>query len=218
MDIARFTELYLLYTVLPFWLAVGAADWLCHRAAGIERTSGPVESLIHLLMLAQIGAPLLLALFFEVNALLICVFVACWLAHELTSHWDLTFALRRRHVSAVEQHVHNYLGALPFMAFSLLLVLHWPQLLALVGVGPQEPDFALRLKHRPLPVAYVIALLGAILLLEVLPYIEELWRGLRHSRMKQAALRTAMGGEAIQAPMANVDTLLHVQRPHAADS
>jgi hypothetical protein len=186
MDTARFTELYLLYAVLPLWLVVGTADWLCHRAAAIERTSGPVESLIHLLMLAEIGAPILLALFFEVNALLIVVFAACWVAHELTSHWDLAYALPRRHVSAIEQHVHNYLSALPFMAFSLLLVLHWPQLFALVGAGPEIAEFALRPKQRPLPLAYMITLLTAVALLEVLPYLEELWRGLRPGRRATA--------------------------------
>jgi hypothetical protein len=186
VDTARFTELYLLYAVLPLWLIIGTADWLCHRAAHIERTSGPIESLIHLLMLAEIGVPILLALFFEVNALLIALFALCWLAHELTSHWDLAFALPRRHVSAMEQHVHNYLGALPFTAFSLLLVLHWPQLFALFGAGQESVDLALRPKHRPLPLAYIACLLSGAVLLELLPYLEELWRTLRARQSDRA--------------------------------
>jgi hypothetical protein len=44
-----------MYFVLPVWLAAGFADYLCHRAASIETTSGPKESLLHLLQLAEMG-------------------------------------------------------------------------------------------------------------------------------------------------------------------
>jgi hypothetical protein len=46
----------LMYFVLPLWLAAGFADWLCHRASHSE-TTGAKESLIHLLMFAEMGAP-----------------------------------------------------------------------------------------------------------------------------------------------------------------
>ena len=45
--------LILLYFILPVWLAAGFADWLCHRAAHIETTSGAKESMLHLLMFAE---------------------------------------------------------------------------------------------------------------------------------------------------------------------
>lgn len=41
------------------WLVAGFADWLCHRASHIESTTGAKESLIHLLMFAEVGVPLL---------------------------------------------------------------------------------------------------------------------------------------------------------------
>ena len=34
----------LMYFVLPLWLIAGFADYLCHRAAQIEKTSGADRS------------------------------------------------------------------------------------------------------------------------------------------------------------------------------
>jgi hypothetical protein len=181
MDVAAVTTNYLLYVVLPLWLVVGMADWLCHRAAHIETTSGVKESLIHLLMLGEVGIGVLLGLFFEINALVIAVMLLCFIAHEITAHWDLRYAAARRTITAIEQHVHNYLGALPFMGLSFIIVLHWPQALALLGLGPQLADFSVRMKSA-LPMAYVVTLIVLIALLEVLPYLEEVWRGVAAKR------------------------------------
>lgn len=189
MDTAAVTTSYLLYVVLPLWLAVGVADWLCHRVTRIETTSGAKESLIHLLMLAEVGIGVLLGLFLEINALVIAVMAACFVAHEVTAHWDLRYAAGRREITPVEQHVHNYLGALPFMALSFVVVLHWPQALALLGFGPEPADFSLRPKAEPLPLAYVATLIALIALFEVLPYLEELWRGLAAARRRPAPKR-----------------------------
>jgi hypothetical protein len=185
MDTTAVTVDYLLYVVMPLWLAAGVADWFCHRASRIAATSGAKESLIHLLMLAEAGIAVLFGLFLEINALVIATMMVCFLAHEVTAHWDLRYALGRRNVTPTEQHVHNYLGAIPFMALSFVIVLHWPQGLALFGAGPEPADFSMARKQTPLPIAYVVALLGAIALLDVLPYLEEFWRGLQanHGRL-----------------------------------
>lgn len=182
MDVAAVTVTYLLYVVLPLWLVVGIADWLCHRATHIETTGGAKESLIHLLMLAEVGVGVLLGLFLEINALVIAVMVICFVAHEFTAHWDLRYAAPRRRITPIEQHVHNYLGALPFMSLSFIMVLHWPQALSLLGLGPEPADLSVRLKSAPLPVAYIVTLIGIIALFEVLPYLEEVWRGLTANR------------------------------------
>ncbi|MGZ3585148.1 MAG: hypothetical protein ACXVCT_20590 [Ktedonobacterales bacterium] len=58
------THRYLLYVVLPTWLAAGFADYLFHRRTKIEQTSGPRESLIHWLMMTETGIPVLMGLFF----------------------------------------------------------------------------------------------------------------------------------------------------------
>jgi hypothetical protein len=175
MDVAAVTVNYLLYVVLPLWLLVGIADWLCHRATHIETTSGATESLIHLLMLVEVGM------------------VVCFVAHEITAHWDLRYAAPRRRITPIEQHVHNYLGALPFMSLSFIIVLHWPQGLALLGLGPESADVSVRLKSAPLPVAYIVTLIGLIVLFGVLPYLEEFWRGLTANRGRLAPEKPRTG-------------------------
>ena len=52
------TLLLLMYFVVPVWLMAGFADWLCHRATNIEITSGAKESVIHLLLFAEVRGPL----------------------------------------------------------------------------------------------------------------------------------------------------------------
>ncbi|MFA6207224.1 MAG: diguanylate cyclase, partial [Methylocystis sp.] len=49
----------------------------------------------------------------------------------------------------------------------------------LFGFGDEAPRFDIALKAPPLPLAYIISALVAALLFAVLPYTEELWRGLR---------------------------------------
>lgn len=58
------TRAMLMYFVLPLWLVAGFADWLCHRATNIATTSGPKESVIHLLLFVEMAVPVLAALFF----------------------------------------------------------------------------------------------------------------------------------------------------------
>jgi hypothetical protein len=175
----------LMYFVLPLWLIAGFADYLCHRAAQIERTSGAKESLTHLLLFAEMGVPTLAALFLEINALVIAVMIVAFLLHEATSLWDLSYATKTRGVGPFEQHVHSFLEMLPLMGLTMIAVLNWPQFLALFGLGEEPARFDIALKPDPLPWPYVTAVLGAVLLFEVLPYLEELVRGLRanHGRL-----------------------------------
>jgi hypothetical protein len=171
--------LILLYFILPLWFAAGFADWLCHRAARIESTAGAKESLIHLLMFGEMAVPLLAALFLEINALIIVLMIIAFVAHEATALWDVSYAVTRRAVSPFEQHVHSFLEMLPLMAAAFVTVLHWPQFLAIFGLGPEPARFDLTWKPAPLPIAYIATVLAAALLLEALPYLEELRRGLR---------------------------------------
>src|SRR4051812_42255753 len=183
------TQALLLYFVMPVWFLAGLADYLCHRATDIEHNAGPKESLIHLLMFSEFAVPILMCLFFEINALIFAVMIAAFIAHEATALWDVSYAIERRYVSPFEQHVHSFLEMIPLMAGSFIAVLHWPQFIALFGFGSEAPRFAIEWKSEPLPVVYIFAVLGAALLLELLPYLEEFWRGLR--AMKAAPRRTA---------------------------
>jgi hypothetical protein len=123
----------LMYFIVPVWFIAGIADWLCHRASDMEHTTGAKESLIYLLMFVEVGIPLMAALFLQINALAIVVMIAMFLLHEATALWDVSYAVARRNVTPVEQHVHSFLEMLPLMALAFVSVLHWPQFPALFG-------------------------------------------------------------------------------------
>jgi hypothetical protein len=87
--------------------------------------------------------------------------------------------LNKREVTPIEQSVHSYLGVLPLLSLVLVAVLHWTQLLALFGLGSEAPRFEIVWKEPPLPWSYVLPVIAATILFEVLPYFEELIRELR---------------------------------------
>lgn len=182
----------LMYFVMPLWMLAGVADYLCHRRTDIARTAGPKESVLHLLMFAEIGVPLLACLFLEINALIFLVMIVAFFAHEATALWDVSYATRRRDVRPFEQHVHSFLELLPLMAGVLLATLHWPQFLALFGLGDEPAQWTLRLKEAPLPTGYIVFVLGASVLLEILPFAEELLRGLKARGQDRKARRSPM--------------------------
>ncbi|MER9405276.1 diguanylate cyclase [Mesorhizobium caraganae] len=173
------TVLILMYFVLPLWLVAGFADWLCHRASHIETTTGAKESLIHLLMFIEVGIPLLAAMFFDINALIIAGMLVAFVVHEATAMWDVSYATTARTVTPFEQHVHSFLEMIPLMGIIIVASLHWGQFLALFGLGTEPARFNLVWKSEPLPVFYIVTTLVIVLLFEVLPYIEEFIRGLR---------------------------------------
>ena len=173
------TLLVLMYFVVPVWLMAGFADWLCHRATNIAITSGAKESVLHLLLFAEVAGPFLAALLLDINALVLAFMIVMFFVHEATTLWDLSYAVNLREITPIEQHVHSYLEMMPLMGVLLVSARHWPQFLALFGFGDEAPRFDIALKAPPLPLAYIISALVAALLFAVLPYTEELWRGLR---------------------------------------
>ena len=181
----------LMYVVVPIWLAAGFADWLCHRASHIAVHGGFRESLIHLLMFAEVGVPLLAAIFLEVNAGTILLMIVAFFVHEATALWDVSYAVRHRRVSPLEQHVHSFLEMVPLMAILLVVSRHWPQAAALVGVSNEPARLVLEWKRPPLPGPYVAVLLTAIVFAEAVPYLEETLRGWRARR----AVRASDGGK-----------------------
>jgi hypothetical protein len=187
MSHSEVAELALLYFVLPLWLAAGFADYLCHRATSIELTSGYKESLIHLLMFAEVAVPLLAAIFLEINALVLATMIAGFIAHQLTALWDISFANDKRPIPPIEQQVHSFLELLPLMGILVVIIFNWQQFLSLFGLGPESARFGIALKPDPLPVTYVAAFLSAVLMFEILPYLEELIRGLRARKRSMTA-------------------------------
>ena len=176
MDLGPIGQL-LLYLVLPLWVLVGAADWLCHRRAHIEGTTGPTESVIHLALLAEAGVPLLAGLLLEINAAVLALMIGFLLLHEVTGYIDVRYASAHRVIAPIEQRVHDYLAAIPFAALLLVIADNWMAALSLIGQAPL--DIGLRWKARPLPVEYVVGIVAAVALFNGLPFLEELWRGLR---------------------------------------
>lgn len=179
----------LLYFILPLWLAAGFADYLCHRATNIEATSGYKESLLHLLMFFEVGVPLLAAIFLEINALVIATMIIGFIAHQLTALWDTSFANDKRRITPLEQQIHSFLELLPLAGMLIVIILHWPQFLSLWGLGSETAHYRIVMKPHPLPWAYVAAFLAAVIVFELLPYLEELVRGLRSRRRRRIVLR-----------------------------
>jgi hypothetical protein len=171
----RLTRNAIQYFVVPVWTAAGVADWLCHRRTKIEKTTGLKETLIHLLMLLEAGVPVTAGLLLEIDPLVLAAMIAAFFLHEGTAMWDVAYAVTRREVRPIEQHVHSFLEMIPLTAVVLVSLLHWPQLKALLGLRV-EPYSRLRMKREPLSGAYVSGTLATMLLLEVLPYAEELLR------------------------------------------
>jgi hypothetical protein len=183
MDTKTATLRYLMFGLLPGWFVPGVLDWLQHRRTDIEHTAGTRESLIHLLMMAEVGGPIALALLCEINPLVLVVIGAAIAAHEATALWDVSTAQASdRTVTPWEQHLHSFLESLPFMATAALTCLHWEQVRALLTGVRRRDAWRLRLKQPRLPGGYLASVAGAIAGLIALPYGEELYRCVRAAR------------------------------------
>jgi hypothetical protein len=163
----------LMYVVFPLWVAAGLADWACHRRTGIALTSGLKENVLHLLMFAEIGIGMAAVVLFELNAAVLALVLAVFLVHQLTVYWDLRYSTLLRDVGPFEQMVHSFLELLPLLSLALLAAAAWPQVLAVVGLGEERPDWAWRLKQEPLPLPYLKAAALLVLAFNVLPLLQE---------------------------------------------
>ena len=164
-------ELVLMAGMIPLWILAGLADWWCHRRTAIERTSGWRENAFHWLLLAEGGVALLATALLEIDAAVLLLVLAAFLAHEVTTYIELRYTVPRREVRPIEQMVHSFMEILPLAVLGLLAVIAWEQVLALFGAG--VPDFALRPKKKPWPAGYLLGAGAAVLLLNVLPMAEE---------------------------------------------
>ena len=178
----------LMFVVLPLWVVAGLMDYFCHRATSIETTSGPQESALHLLQLSLVGFPVVLGLFLQIDAALLAVMIGFLLLHHIAAYVDVRYANSTRGIPPFEQMVHSFLELLPLTAFLLVSILHCDQLTALFGVGAARADFSLRWKTQPLPTGFVFALLGAAILLNAVPFLEEMVRTLRAARNRASPL------------------------------
>src|SRR3954463_5636993 len=184
VDVGEVTTRYLLYGLLPGWFVPGLADWVMHRRTRIEDTAGTKESLIHALMMTEVGIPIALTLRYEVNPLLLAVQLGGAAVHEATALWDVRTAVRsEREVKPIEQHIHSFLESLPFAALTSLMCLHSDQVKSLLNGGRSDPD-AWRFvpRRRPLSRGYLAGIAAGIGACVLLPYGEELLRCVRADR------------------------------------
>jgi hypothetical protein len=175
---------YLLFVILPLWIAAGLADYLLHRRTLIEYTSGTKESLLHAVQLTEAGVPVLLGVLLDVNALVILIMLVALALHEATAFYDVRYTAQHRYISPWEQHVHSFLELLPLMGVSVVSLLHWGQFLALFGAGTETARFTFGWKDPPLSPIYLAALFSAVIGLIVVPFGEELWRCVRVTRRR----------------------------------
>jgi hypothetical protein len=68
------------------------------------------------------------------------------------------------------------------MGLLIVAILNWQQFLSLFGLGQEAGKYTLRLKQPPLPWFYVTVILSLVVLFDVLPYLEEFIRGVRHQK------------------------------------
>jgi hypothetical protein len=177
MNPEQAAELLLMVVVIPLWLAAGFVDWTCHRRTRIEDTSGLPENIFHWLLIAEGGLALLAVAFLEVNAGVLLLVFAAFLAHEASTYLELRYTVPLRAVGPLEQMVHSFMEILPLVILALLATMGWDQVLALLDEGP--PDFSLRGKADPWPDLYLVAMGVAVLVFNVLPLAEETLRCLR---------------------------------------
>ena len=179
-DVERAARRFLLYALLPAWVVPGFGDYLCHRAAKIERTSGTHESVTHLLMIATSGVGVLTGLICEIDPSSLIVLAASALAHEGVVLWDVAYAARLRPPSATEQHLHSFLEVLPFASLAFTGCLH-PGAVAALMKKPVPTRFLLRRKAN-LSLPYILSLGSLIATLVVIPHLEEFIRCYRVDR------------------------------------
>jgi hypothetical protein len=171
MSAQRAAELVLMAGVIPLWILSGVADWWCHRRTAIERTSGLAENAFHWVLLAEGGVALVAVALLEIDAALLLLVAAAFLAHEITTYVELRYTVPRREVRPIEQMVHSFMEILPLAMLGLLAVIAWEQVAAVVGGG--AADIGLRLKENPWPVPYLLGVAAAVLVLNVIPMAEE---------------------------------------------
>lgn len=188
MDSLTLLRMALLYGLVPAWVLLGLADYLCHRAQHIEETAGLHESLLHLAMLAALAVGVLTVLCLQMNAATLWIVLGACVLHEVLMLADLRWAQAARGIPWYEQWVHGLQQAMPWMALGALMLLHPGQALAMVGLrgrAPSTPTWDLVWQPPPLPAGYLAAFLAGGTLLVGLPFLEEALRCWRVDRRQR---------------------------------
>jgi hypothetical protein len=152
----------LLWALYPLWLAAGWYDHHGPRRPGAQPDLQ--DASLHLLMLAEVGLALLLALAFEPSRALVAWLLALAVAHLLTAVADTRRADRRRRAGDFARHVHGFLDALPLLALAVYVVLHASEL-----DGALLSGWAMQVRVPALPPEMWAAAVAPTLLFAVVP-------------------------------------------------
>lgn len=164
----------LLWGIYPAWLLAGAGDYLCHRKMDIERTSGAVESWLHLVQFGCLAVAFACAMLLEISAAVFVSLVVLVLTHSILSYIDVRYTDGRRRILPIEQTIHGFMDVLPLVAVALLGVQHREEIRA--GSMTFAPISSIDLER--------VLLLLSFAVLAGLPILEELLRGLRHHEIE----------------------------------
>jgi len=175
-------------------MAAGSLDYVMHRRSCIESTSGTYESRLHVAGIALTAVPVFAGLLLEIDAGVLALMAAGYVAHAGMTVLDVAYSDDRRRIVPLEQHVHAMLEVLPFTALSLVTLAHRDQALALMGRGDACVRFALRRKRTPIPARALAATIVGFAAFVALPYAEELLRCMRHERTERDNGITGIGG------------------------
>ena len=165
----------ILYGCLPLWVVMGFADYVCHRKSAIERTTGIRESVLHVVMGAQMGLPVFLGLVFEINVLLLLLAFALLVFHVWVAHRDVSFALHTREITIWETHAHSFLEVLPFVVLLLIVCKRWSAFVDLITLN-WAGHLTLVPKVVPVDFEYIVGYFVFMMVAGVAPYLEEMWR------------------------------------------
>ena len=167
-----------LYGCLPLWLIMGFLDYICHRLSGIEKTTGIKESIYHAIMGVQIGIPIFLGLYLQINVLVLLLMFATLVLHEFLAHADVKYAKQTREISMLETHVHSFMETLPFFTVALIVCINWDAFIDLITLN-WSGHLAFRPREQSLNANYIAGYVALLLFADVIPYIEEIIRCLR---------------------------------------
>lgn len=163
----------ILYGLLPLWGITGFIDWWCHRVSRIETTSGLKESLAHSVMGIQLGLPIVLGLFFEINVLILLLCLVVLLSHAVVAHWDVKYSTPMRKITVWETHVHAYMATIPLFLLLLIMVINWNVVIKLVTFDWQGQLSLKPSENAQISSAYRRGYLIFMAIFCVLPYVEE---------------------------------------------
>ena len=192
---------YVLFVLVPAWIVPGVLDWYWHKQTEIENTSGLKESLIHSLMMTEVGVPILLGLLFEINPLALTCMFGALVAHSATAIWDVSLAVHHREVTTREQHTHSFLEVLPFMGMAFAATLHSDATHRLLTGNTRRDDWSLKVKRPRLPIPYIAGVMGLIALGVLAPYANEAircWKRLRTPKKNTGFYKDLPAGQPEQ--------------------